>query len=123
MDPDVGGSARMLRTVGDETRLRILLTLAGGECTVGRLAARMSVPVTTMSDHLSTLKSAGLVAARREGKQVHYRLGDHAHASGPAAVEVRSAGLAVRIGWEGESARQSWEGPAATGAAADPPPR
>ena len=90
--------ARLLKLVGDEKRLRILLALVPGECSVGDLCGRMSLPVATVSDHLSTLRLAGLVAARRDGKYIYYRLGRRARAAGPAAFEVESEGLAIRLG-------------------------
>jgi rhodanese-related sulfurtransferase/DNA-binding transcriptional ArsR family regulator len=55
-------------------RLELLDLLAQGERTVDALARAAGLNLTTASAHLQTLKQAGLVAARREGVRIHYRL-------------------------------------------------
>src|SRR5207244_3048310 len=95
--PAVKEPARMLRLVGDEKRLRILLALVPGERSVGDLCSRMALPAATVSAPLSTLRLAGLVASRRDGKHVYYRLGRRARAAGPAALQVESEGLAIKL--------------------------
>jgi rhodanese-related sulfurtransferase/DNA-binding transcriptional ArsR family regulator len=55
-------------------RLELLDLLAQGERTVESLAHAAALNVTTASAHLQTLKQAGMVAARREGVRIHYRL-------------------------------------------------
>ena len=50
--------------------------LADGEASVGELATRVACQVPNMSQHLAVLRSAGLVAARRDGSTVYYRLAD-----------------------------------------------
>jgi DNA-binding transcriptional ArsR family regulator len=69
-------SAAVARALGDPKRLCVLESLAGGEASVGELATRVSCQVPNMSQHLSVLRSAGLVAARRDGSTVYYRLAD-----------------------------------------------
>ena len=69
-------SAAVARALGDPKRLCVLESLADGEASVGELAARVSCQVPNMSQHLAVLRSAGLVAARREGSTVFYRLTD-----------------------------------------------
>ncbi|MET7714486.1 metalloregulator ArsR/SmtB family transcription factor [Streptomyces sp. NPDC005407] len=55
-------------------RLELLDLLAQGERTVDALAKTAGLNLTTTSAHLQTLKQAGLVATRREGVRIHYRL-------------------------------------------------
>lgn len=69
-------SAVVARALGDPKRLCVLESLAGGEASVGELAARVSCQVPNMSQHLAVLRSAGLVTTRREGNTVYYRLVD-----------------------------------------------
>ncbi|WP_327365209.1 ArsR/SmtB family transcription factor [Streptomyces sp. NBC_01217] len=55
-------------------RLELLDLLAQGERSVDALAKAAGLNLTTASAHLQTLKQAGLVATRREGVRIHYRL-------------------------------------------------
>lgn len=69
---------RILRTfsaLAEATRLRTALGLLEGEESVGRLAQRLQPPQGTTSGHLAVLREARVVAARRQGTQVFYRLG------------------------------------------------
>ena len=68
--------AAVARALGDPKRLCVLESLAGGEASVGELATRVACQVPNMSQHLSVLRSAGLVASRRDGTTVYYRLAD-----------------------------------------------
>lgn len=55
-------------------RLELLDLLAQGERTVDALAKAAGLNLTTASAHLQCLKQAGLVATRRDGVRIHYRL-------------------------------------------------
>jgi ArsR family transcriptional regulator len=57
-------------------RLALLEQLAQGERSVDVLADRVRVSIANASQHLQHMRRAGLVAARREGKFVFYRLAD-----------------------------------------------
>jgi len=70
----LGDVARFLRTLSDPTRLRLLGILQDGEQNVTALCRTLSLPQPTVSHHLALLRSAGLVANRRDGKQVFYSL-------------------------------------------------
>jgi ArsR family transcriptional regulator len=67
-------TARILRALADEKRLRILELLRGGEQCVCDLTDVMAAGQSLLSFHLRTLKEAGLVTDRREGRWVHYSL-------------------------------------------------
>jgi ArsR family transcriptional regulator len=60
--------------LADRTRLRLLNLLRDGEVCVCFFAGTLGTNNPKVSRHLSYLKRAGLVAGRRDGKWVHYRL-------------------------------------------------
>jgi ArsR family transcriptional regulator len=62
------------RALGDPTRLRILDLLSGGERCVCELTGSMDVPQPLLSHHLRTLREAGFIHARKEGRWTYYRL-------------------------------------------------
>ena len=64
------------RALADPKRLCVLECLSAGELSVGELSTRAGCQVPNMSQHLSVLRSAGLVTSRREGSTVYYRLAD-----------------------------------------------
>lgn len=70
------GFASVARALGHEHRLELLEHLGQGERAVETLAARANLAVANASQHLQQLRRAGLVASRREGKNVLYRLAD-----------------------------------------------
>lgn len=77
-----GASARaaaLLRSLGNPDRLLLMCELAQGERSVGALAQATGVLQPSLSQQLGVLRDEGLVATRREGKFVHYRV-----ASAPA---------------------------------------
>src|SRR5512134_2163679 len=63
-----------MKSVADPTRVRILKMLEGGELCVCQIIAVLALTPSTVSKHLSLLKSAGLVNDRKEKKWVHYSL-------------------------------------------------
>ena len=65
---------RLFKAFADQTRLRILGLLSRGELCVCDLMEVLGVPQSKVSQHLASLRSAGLVTARREGKWRHYTL-------------------------------------------------
>lgn len=64
----------IFKALSDETRLRIIKLLEHGELCVCDIAAVLQSSQPKVSFHLSTLKDAGLIIDRREGKWIHYRL-------------------------------------------------
>ncbi|MEI7742277.1 MAG: metalloregulator ArsR/SmtB family transcription factor [Chloroflexota bacterium] len=68
--------AEVLKTLANPRRLDILHRLAEGPCEVGRLAEELGISQPNVSQHLSVLRSAGLVDAERDGREVRYRLTD-----------------------------------------------
>ncbi len=89
----VGTAVRLLRTLSDPTRLRLLGVLQQGEQNVSGLCRRLELPQPTISHHLGLLRSAGLVSNRRDGKQVFYSL------NGKAVSQLEpKCGLAISAG-------------------------
>lgn len=62
--------------MADPKRLCVLEQLADGERSVSDLSRDVGCQVPNMSQHLSVLRTAGLVISRREGNNVLYRLAD-----------------------------------------------
>ena len=67
-------AAETFRVMSSPTRLRIIHQLCQGEKNVGQLLEQVPTTQPNMSQHLHTLHKAGIVARRREGVQVHYRI-------------------------------------------------
>ena len=63
----------VFRALADPTRRAVFEKLAASELSVSELTARFSVSQPAISQHLATLREAGLVAERREGRFVYYR--------------------------------------------------
>jgi len=69
--------AQLFKLLGDPTRTRILYAVLGAEeLCVSDIAAAVEVPETTVSQALRLLRTAGVVANRREGRLMYYRLAD-----------------------------------------------
>ena len=68
--------ADVLKTLANPRRLEILHALAYGPIEVGRLAQRIGASQPNVSQHLAVLRTAGLVDAERDGREVRYRLAD-----------------------------------------------
>jgi ArsR family transcriptional regulator, arsenate/arsenite/antimonite-responsive transcriptional repressor len=67
-------TARLFHALADETRLRIVEHLADGEQCVCDLSGALEAGQSRLSFHLKTLKDAGLLIDRREGRWVYYSL-------------------------------------------------
>ena len=76
MDEITALQAEILRTLASPRRLEILHRLAEGPCEVGRLADELGASQPNISQHLSVMRSAGIVDAERDGRTVLYRLSD-----------------------------------------------
>ena len=69
-------AARFLAMIGNEKRLLILCHLAGGETPVADLASITGLSQSALSQHLGRLREDRLIAARKDGLHVFYRLID-----------------------------------------------
>ncbi|TYP65746.1 ArsR family transcriptional regulator [Stutzerimonas stutzeri] len=68
--------AARLALVANAKRLLILCELAKSERPVGALQAAVGLGQSALSQHLARLREAGMVATRREGQTIHYRISD-----------------------------------------------
>lgn len=66
--------ARVLKALANETRLMIIDRLCRGECQVAELVRIAGVDQSTVSKHLATLRSVGVVDDERRGNAVFYRV-------------------------------------------------
>ena len=74
-DRTLTGLTQVFKLLADDSRLRILLTLAReGETHVSSLCAMLGQSQPAVSHHLTLLRMAGLVGFRRDGKFNFYRL-------------------------------------------------
>jgi len=71
---DLQSASLHCRLLADSTRLRLLLILEQEELSVAELAAILQLAQPRVSTHLAKLKEAALVADRREGVSVYYRM-------------------------------------------------
>jgi DNA-binding transcriptional ArsR family regulator len=76
MEPIYELQAEVLKTLANARRLEIIHVLAHGPITVGRLADETGLPQPNVSQHLALMRSAGVVEAEREGREIRYRLAD-----------------------------------------------
>ena len=75
---DVRPLGRILKALGDETRLRIVALLSHGSVCVCHLEAALALTQSNTSRQLAVLRAAGLVEARRRGTWVFYELAPQA---------------------------------------------
>lgn len=76
-DPaDLAAVTETFKALSDPTRARVILLLIDGEHTVNDLVQALGAPQSTVSRHLAVLRTAHLVATRRERTCVYYRLAD-----------------------------------------------
>ena len=64
------------KALADESRVRMLLALRGGELCVCQITELFGFAPSTVSKHLSILHQAGLVESRKAERWVYYRLPD-----------------------------------------------
>jgi len=70
--------ARRFRALGDPLRVRLLDQLRDEELSVNELAERLTAGQQNVSKHLALLADAGMVARRKDGNRVYYRIADPA---------------------------------------------
>jgi ArsR family transcriptional regulator len=82
--------AGLFAALADTTRLRLMNLMAGREVCVCYFVEILGQSQPKISRHLAYLRRAGIVAARREGKWMHYRI---ARPADEAAASVLTAVL------------------------------
>ena len=81
MDPSqmlsrAGDAEQFLKQLSNKTRLMVLCSLIEGERSVTELLNNVPVTQPVLSQHLALLREAELVATRRAGQTIYYRLAD-----------------------------------------------
>ena len=76
MRQSAGDAAQMLGSLAHQDRLLLLCQLSQGELCVSELEALLGIQQPNLSQQLGVLRREGLVATRREGKHMFYRIGD-----------------------------------------------
>lgn len=84
VDPEImreaaGEASELLKALSHQHRLMILCQLVEGEKSVGQLAGFLGIRDSTVSQHLALLRRERIIAGRREGQTIWYRI-----ESGPA---------------------------------------
>ncbi|HEY8009074.1 MAG TPA: metalloregulator ArsR/SmtB family transcription factor [Methylocella sp.] len=77
--------AEVGKALGHAHRLEILELLAQGERSVESLAGRAGLSIANASQHVRLMRRAGLLASRRDGKHIIYRLSD------PSVLDLTTA--------------------------------
>ena len=98
--------ASMLRSLASAHRLRILHLLGAQPCEVNEIARGLGLSQAAASQHLSAMRSIGLVEAIRDGRTVRYRLADSQIL---AACELMRAVLVRRLSRLGDLAAAAHE--------------
>ena len=78
-------AAALLKALANDKRLLILCQLGSGESSVGALQAHVGLSQSALSQHLALLREEGIVATRRDGQTIWYRIAD------PRALSVINA--------------------------------
>jgi ArsR family transcriptional regulator, lead/cadmium/zinc/bismuth-responsive transcriptional repressor len=73
---DIQRLAAAFQALGDPTRLKMLMAMAGGEMCVCDLAAYLEISDSAVSHQLRRLRDLALVKSRREGQVLYYSLDD-----------------------------------------------
>ncbi|WP_374447042.1 ArsR/SmtB family transcription factor [Stella sp.] len=103
MEHAAESASDLLKALANRHRLLILCQLVDGEKSVGQLAALLGIRDSTASQHLALLRRDRIIAGRRDGQTIWYRV-----ASAPARAVLAAL-------------YQSFCGPAAPVAAPDEP--
>jgi ArsR family transcriptional regulator len=94
--------ASLLKVLADETRLAVVEQLLSGSMHVGEINASLHVEQSLLSHHLRVLREAGLVTARRDGKQVLYALAKGVRVNRPTRrkgpLQNKKPGRAIDLG-------------------------
>lgn len=74
LEPRADEAAELLAAMANTKRLLILCHLLGQELSVGELSTLVDLAQSPLSQHLAKLRALKLVAARRDGQSIRYRL-------------------------------------------------
>ncbi len=95
-------ASRVLTALANEHRLTILCQLFEGERSVTSLAETVGLTRSALSQHLAKLRSAGLVATRRDSQTIYYRL------EGEAVVSIMNTLLNTFARFHFDKKKKNW---------------
>ena len=95
LEANASAIARMLKLFANERRVGLLFHLeaAGNELSVATIAASLRIGQSALSQHLARLRESGVIAARRDGHKLFYRIAD------PKAAALLIALKGGKLGW------------------------
>ena len=70
-------TTNILKALSDPNRIRIVMSLSGGELCVCRIIELLQLAPSTVSKHLSILRQADLIEASKKGRWIYYKLSNH----------------------------------------------
>ncbi len=73
---DFGEAARLLKALGHPLRLKIVCGLLSEPANLSRIAREMSLPISTLAQHLAVLRSGGILEEEKRGLEVTFRVAD-----------------------------------------------
>jgi ArsR family transcriptional regulator len=76
LQADAHDAAELLRVLANEHRLVVMCALRHGEMSAGALVEQVGPSQSALSQHLGRLRRDGLVATRRSGRTIYYRIAD-----------------------------------------------
>ncbi len=77
LEQRAGEAAQLMKLLANETRLLILCRLVSErEMSAGAIVAAVGLGQSAVSQHLAKLREDALVATRRDGQTIHYRIAD-----------------------------------------------
>lgn len=97
--------ALLFSALADRTRLRLLNLMRGREVCVCYFVEILGQSQPKISRHLAYLRRAGIVAARREGKWMHYRMVEPAHSGAARLLRETLAVLPEEKEMQSDAAR------------------
>ncbi len=75
------------KALSDLNRVRVVSMLTAGELCVCQITEVLQLATSTVSKHISILRQAGLVEARKEGRWMHYQLATHPSPAAQQAID------------------------------------
>ena len=102
--PTTDAIAGMMQALATPSRVRLLYVLARAELSVGELAATAGLTPAATSQQLRILRQLRLVATRRAGQSILYRL--HDEHVGALLEEIRNHVEHATRGWESPPSRR-----------------
>jgi DNA-binding transcriptional ArsR family regulator len=78
MRRNADAAARLLKTLANDQRLRVLCFLFDEELSVGEINERVELSQSALSQHLAKLRAEGIVTTRRDAQTIYYSLADGA---------------------------------------------